>query len=261
MPPKNIKKNTTYAATESTESEADVEAAAFTTIGAPAVTPTAEEIKPASTSQNPWTSPTSVIFLLTLGMGAYVAWVYGAFSFEGQNKPEPSVPAAAPVAPITHSPPPPHPTEATGNIMEDIKNGVTNAPFNVPRVEPSFAVHDLTDSNEGYSGTAAPATATDGFTATGEEEVLPGTPDYEAEHQEDNEPLSAEGEVIASDYAAAAMGRKEGRMGGGLGHSGHMGKGNGMRGHNGMHRNGQGKQQKMPKEFVLASLGAAQNGF
>lgn len=210
MGSKGDKSKTTYGAEGAQGDAPDVEAAAFTT--KKVVTPSeVEAINSGSTSQNPWTSPTAVIFLLTFALVGYVWWIYGDQPAVGPlPKPEPTfTPEPEVPAPVTPSPPPP--AVVTGNILADIASGATNVPFNSPREEPDFDVHDKSDPSDPY-GPAAPADAVDGFDASGEDEALPGEPDYEE---------AKEAEVSFE----AGMGEEK---------------------------------DKVPKDFVLAALGAAQ---
>jgi hypothetical protein len=204
---------TKYGGTEG----ADVEAAAFSKIGASVgVTPASADASKKPPPHNPWTSPTAVIAVITLCVTLYVAWVYGAFSFPGQQKPEPSfTPAAVEAVPAVPSPAPP--ARATGNIALDMASGVTNVPFNMPEIV-DFPVHDTNDPNDGY-GPAAPAESINGFDASGEETEVFELSEYEIEHEND-EQASFEA-AVGSKTATPVV-------------------------------------QQMPKDFVLASLGAAQ---
>ena len=206
MGSKGDKSKPTYGAEGAQGDAPDVEAAAFKT--KKVVTPSAA----VEASQNPWTSPTAVIFLLTFALVGYVWWIYGDQPAVGPlPKPEPTfTPGPEVPAPVTPSPPPP--AVVTGNILADMASGATNVPFNSPREEPDFDVHDKTDPSDPY-GPAAPADAVDGFDASGEDEPMPGEPDYEE--------AKADYEVSFE----AGMGEEK---------------------------------DKVPKDFVLAALGAAQ---
>lgn len=213
MGPKGDKSNTKYGAEGADGDAPDVETAAFTTKGS--VTPNAavEAKNSGSTVQNPWTSPTAVIFLLTFALAGYVCWIYSDQPAVGPApKPQPTfTPSPEGPAPRLVTPSPEGPAVVTGDILADMASGATNVPFNSPREDPDFDVHDVTNPEDTY-GPAAPAEAVNGYDASGEDTPLPGEPDYvEAQEAE----VSFE----------AGMG---------------------------------GKREKVPDDFVLAALGAAQ---
>lgn len=209
MGSKGGKKETTYGAGGAQGDAPDVEAAAFTT--KKGVTPVVEHT--AGTKQNPWTSPTAAIFLLTFALAGYVCWIYSDQPAVGPvSKPEPDfTPEPEAPAPATASPPPP--AVVTGDIMADIASGATNVPFNSPRAEPDFDVHDKTNPADPY-GPAAPADAVNGFDASGEDVPLPGEPEY-VEAQEAEVSFEAgmgeEREKVPEDFVLAALGAAQER--------------------------------------------------
>ena len=91
MGSKGDKSKTKYGAEGADGDAPDVETAAFTTKGS--VTPNAavEAKNSGSTGQNPWTSPTAVIFLIAFALAGYVCWIYSDQPAVGPApKPEPA---------------------------------------------------------------------------------------------------------------------------------------------------------------------------
>ena len=213
MGSKGDKSKTKYGAEGADGDAPDVETAAFTTKGS--VTPNAavEAKNSGSTGQNPWTSPTAVIFLLAFALAGYVCWIYSDQPAVGPApKPEPTF-TPSPEAPAPVTPPPEGPAVVTGNIMADMASGATNVPFNSPREDPDFDVHDVTNPEDPYAP-AAPAEAVNGYDASGEDTPLPGEPAYvEAQEAEVSfeAGMGGQREKVPDDFVLAALGAAQER--------------------------------------------------